>query len=432
MRKYFTLLSLFSFINSYACEVVDLTDQSRANARTELFNNMDNPGVRLAWSGMKEMNKQFGLGGVNAVIASHEKTICESLQSNTFKNANPDIKVEVLKTDFKGYYINCSPTPSCVSVVNQNISSIRPPTFPESDITFNTINTEASNYQEGYVKTRVISEYPNFTPPLHDFIETEMNEAVRIAKASAPGVSESQFKDLLTKNADLYRTEGLESVDPAFRRLVQGLDNLLETPFVGANNIENELTNALNSSGVINREGHQVTSAITGDDLFIVVKKDGEVVKVIGSDARGLGVTNMVTRYLEYAEQRKSGGISSMNDVFDLSMRAINRADAKMDESLSTYFQFVEEELRKGNWDSVDDMIESAHHRYHIKIEEGQDLMIVRSGSIELCGADQGCLMNKVTALHNRLKGLEKLGVDLSYGASCLAIEYHLFAVGLK
>jgi hypothetical protein len=147
---------------------------------------------------MKEMNKRFGLGGVNAVIANHERTLCNSFQSNTFKNAHPNVRVEFLKTDFKGYYINCTPTPSCVSIINQNISSIEPPRLPNTDVVFNTINTEASNYQEGYVKTRVISEYPNFRPPLLQFIETEMNEAIRVARADNPDISEQMVSIVLT------------------------------------------------------------------------------------------------------------------------------------------------------------------------------------------------------------------------------------------
>jgi hypothetical protein len=426
MKRFIVFICLFLTYTTLACSVVDLTDQSRASERSALFDNMNNPGVRLAWSGMKEMNKQFGLGGVNAVIANHERTICNRLASTA------GVNVEILKTDFKGYYINCTPTPGCVDIVNRQISSITPPKFPNSEISFNTISTTASNYQEGYVQTRVIAEYPDFRPPLHEFIEREMNEATRLAKAAHPDISEAAFRELLSTNADIYRTDGIASVDQAFQRLVKGLDNLLETPFAGANNIENELLNAMRSTSSFTRNGYQVSSAITGDDLFIIVKKDGEIVKVIGSDARGLGVTNMMTRYIEYGAQASTNGIRSMNDVFDLSMRAINRADSNMDTSLNRYFSLVEEELQKGQWSNVDEMIEAAHHRYHSMIEDGADMMVIRSGSIELCGSGQGCLMNKVTALHNRLKVLERLGVDLSYGASCLSIEYTLFLNGLK
>lgn len=140
----------------------------------------------------------------------------------------------------------------------------------------------------------------------------------------------------------------------------------------------------------------------------------------------------MVARYIEYGNQIESRGIKSMLDIFDLSMRAIHLADEKMDESLKLYFSLVEDELAKARWSDINEMIESAHHRYHIMIEEGADHMIVRSGSIDLKSTDQAALMNQVTALHNRLKVLEKLGVTLSYGASCLAIEYTLFFSGLK
>jgi hypothetical protein len=430
------LLVTLTLFSSYAfsCEVTNLTDQAQANSRNALFNNMDNPGVRLAWSGMKEMNKQFGLGGVNSVISGHEKSLCESFSKGAFSRNNPEVKVQIYKTDFKGYYISCTPQPGCTSTVSGHLKTIEPPTFPGTNTKFQTIHADAANYQEGYVKTRVIAEYQNYRPPLHKFVKEEMDQAIKIAKEAHPGMSEKQFMELMSKNADLYRSSGIDSVDPSFKRLVMGLDNLLETPFAGSNDIDKELLRALTEDLDPNRAGYQVSSAVTGDDLFLVIKENGEVKKVIGADARGLGVTNMTTRYTEYMEQMsKHGGINGMKDVFGLSMRAIKRADYQMDTSLNQYADLVKAELANIGDRDLDEVIGTAHGKYYQQISDNPELMQIRSGAIEACQkTSKDCVMNRITTVHNRLKILEKAGIDGHYGASCLAVEYALLKNGLK
>src|SRR5690606_33578474 len=144
--KIFIFLLICLSFNAYACEVSDLTHESMAQARSAFVSDQTNPGTRIALSGMKDANKKYGLGTVNTAIAGYEQRLC-----NLFKNSQYEVKV--VKTDFKGYFVQCSPMPNCAQSITSTVSQLEGPKFNDG-ASMRTSSSSAPNYQEGYIKAR--------------------------------------------------------------------------------------------------------------------------------------------------------------------------------------------------------------------------------------------------------------------------------------
>jgi hypothetical protein len=434
MKLVMTILFTFYANIGLSC-LVDLTDQAAAAARQAVFDNANAPGLRVGWNGMKELNKRFGLGGVNSVVASYESRLCNQFSSAEFRQANPGVEVRIQKTDFKGYYIECTPTSSCRGVIEEQISRVPRPRFEDGTVFENSV-VRAQNYQEGYIRSRMLGTYSEEaarTPNIASFINDEMSAAVQEATGnnsiSAVDASDEEFMARLARNVDSFRNEGIDSVDQNFRRLVLGLDTLLEIPFTNSSNIENDLEQALRSGDSV--PPFQISTAQSGDDMFVVVRRGDEIERIVGADAKGLGVENMTSRYVEFLNQSQSGQITSMSDISELSMRAIDRADLRMEQSFNRYSEILRSELRAGGG-NIDEALLRVHNRYASEVAENSQLMTIRAGGISGSSADNEVIMNRITTIHNNLKTMEAAGISNHYGTSCLSTEYWLLRMGLQ
>lgn len=424
-RLIIIILSMFVFSSSsgHTC-TIDITSTDMGSARNELLEKMSNPGLRVSYSGIKEANAKYGLGGVNNAMEAFEKSMCESIKNSEIKKIHPEFEFAIKKSDFKGYYVTCSPTPACLSFIESRLKVLSPPAL-QGETILETRFAQANNYSEGYLKARVRDSYPNYSDPIEKFIKKELDDAL-----SKLNTKSSNFSHELSSGIDLYRKKGSNAVEPKLGRLIKVLD-LLEIPFSNSNNIEDELVKAISYKGQPNAGKYSVVSAKTGDDLFIIVKEKNEVVKIIGGDARGLGTTNIVARYNMLSGHLRSGkSIESVNDILTISKNAIKEADALMDHSLTSYYRIMVDEI-SNNKGSLDDAIALAHKRYLDLENDTDELMHIRSGAIENCGKDQKIMMNRITTIHNDLKKLESIGVDGFFGMSCLATKYWLLKKGL-
>jgi hypothetical protein len=437
MNKFIFFLTFFYFINSYACEVIDYTSQAQSSSREQLFNNMNNPGLRVSWNGMKEHNKAFGLGTVNEVIDAHERKLCQQIAKG-----NPKAKVKFIKSDFKGYYITCSGSDNCLNEIKSTIQSNSSTTFPDKETKFTMSLADAGNYQEGYIKSRALAvpEYRqalNSNKAFHQFIDEEVQasirEATKATDLNAIQLNDSSFSQELAKNIDEFRSSGdMQKVNPKFRRLITALDVLLEVPFSNSNNVEDELRNAAKGLDGENVGTRSLGTAQSGDDLFVVIKQGQEIERVVGADARGLGVVNMETRYLEYLKNYQAGNqVENINDLVNISMNAIRSADQLMEDSFKRYEVILKEEIARLNGADLDKALANTQARYHAESINDSKLMQIRAGAISGCGQDPKCVMDRVTVIHNNLKTMEKAGIDGHFGFNCLASEYLLLKHGL-
>ncbi|OUR95413.1 hypothetical protein A9Q84_16395 [Halobacteriovorax marinus] len=450
--KFLRLLLFFFSYSAWCCEVVDITSEASVAFRQALIGNSDNSGVRVAFNGMKEMNNRHGLGGVNSSLDVYQKNLCNKLNSSEFKKSNPNVNVKITKTDFKGYFITCTPKSTCGGAIEVAVSKVPKPRFPDlspqklselkakpgylpdSEV-FNIFTSEGANYQESYIKARAKATYTNVTEPLHEFIDKEMKQGISRATSSMGlEAQDPKFMSKLSKEIEVFRSTGMGDVDKNFKQLINGLDSLMETPFANSDDIEKELSRAFTAKNSANALGYSTSTAQTGDDLFIVIKKGDGVEKIVGADARGLGVTNMTTRLTEYLSVTGGGasGFKSMTEVFKTSKGAMLKADKLMEKSLSTYNDIIVKELKNANAKGIDHILGIAHEKYAKMVELDPELMQIRGGAIDDCGPDNKLIMNRVTAIHNRLKLFEKAGLDGIFGASCLGTEYLLRLRGLK
>jgi hypothetical protein len=411
-------------------------------ARQKLIADHNNRGVRVAYNGVKDQNTLHGLGGVNNVLDVYEAGICNHFEGD-FKKQNPNIKVNIVKTDFKGLYVTCTPVGKCEDVVKKNMAKAPAPVFPEPAEdkikefkskgkplpVFSTTNVIADSYSEGYIKARAANEYGKESTNLLADINHEMSEGLKEATGGKDIAKTQKFKDELAKNIEYARSGAGNKVDPKFNRLISALDTMMETPFAAADDVEKELEAIL-------EKPDGVYTAKTGDDLFVVIKEKGEVKKIIGADARGLGVMNMLTRLDDYTDMQASGKtkFNSLEEVFGSSLNAMKEADKYMDKSMDKYNTILLEELEKMKTDgrTYDQAIGEAHQRYIHETKLDPDLMEMRAGAIHNCGNEPKKIMNRVTVIHNKLKELEKAGIEGSFGTSCIGMEYLVRKAGLN
>lgn len=471
MKIYFSIaiISIFTFSKSILADTAFMNisgnDIQNSASRTLLLNNSNKPGIRLAWEGMKEMNKEFKPGTVDISIKEFEDNAVK-LFNTDFKKQHPEIKVDIMKTDFKGYQIYCKPMPSCLEATSNFVKKLPPGNLIEKDKDgkviktkeFNHVSASGKNYKEGYIKARASSAYSEFSKlvncegikckkvNLEEFIDQEMKKALReatgIKDITKIPKNDPIFQKNLKELIELTRA-GKEIPDSKkhllkFKPLVKALDTLLETPFTNSNNLDDELKNAVkNKVKLVPPKKYALSTAISGDDLFVIIKdKDGNIVKVVGADAKGLGVTNMTTRLDQVLDQYKNNGkINSMNDVFDLSKRATDNADITMDKSIKQYIQTIEESLNSPNTNNknLTNSLERAHKKYHgDTLKPGSSLMQMRTAVVPHCGKSNQCLMDNITVIHNLLKKMEMSGHNGHFGDSCIGIHFWLKKMKIK
>jgi len=403
MKSLLLLSLMFFLMNGYACVVTNITGDNEKAIRQQVFNSKYE-GVRIAYSGIKEANAAFGLGAVNTAMESFEKDLCEKLPQGT----------KVYKTDFKGYFIRCAE--QCSNTVSK-LDEVMAPSLENSEQKLNFTKVRANSFREGYVKARVMSEYGDTGDELISFINKELSESI-----DGLDIKSDEFKLSLSKSIELYRKGKVDQIDKKHLRLIKSLDVLLEVPYSNSNNIDQELETAMNKNS-------KITSAQTGDDLFIIIKEGDQVSKVIGADAKGLGVLNIMSRLESLSDNQEA--FQSIDDVYDLSINSIKDADLIMDQSMKTYESIMKEEILNYPARDMELSIGIAHRKYEQMAAENQSLMSMRAGALTNCGKDPKVVMNQITAIHNRLKTLESSGITGYFGNSCLGAQYWLLKNGL-
>lgn len=417
------LLMALTLSLAHGLEIENLTGDAESEARSAYISAKE-PGVRVAILGIKEANSEYGPGDVNSMIQEYEKRMTKELAA---------IDAQIVKTDFKGYYITCNPSPGCLERALQKLNSITPPN-QDRPVKLGTAQVKASNYREGYIKARIHSHFPNQTDEMHVFIQKKLKEALLKATGqSEPSkdiIKTNDFSRILGDQIDKFRAGGPKAVSPRYRDLVLMLD-LLEIPYSSSSDIDKELSEAITKKGV--KRGVHTVSAQTGDDLFIVVKKGDQNLRLVGADARGLGRVNMLTRFNEFTDHMLAGKkIENMDQVFELSTSAIKKADATMELSMKRYEEILNNELKYTRAGSLDKALEQAFEKYNLARKDDMNLMQIRAGSLKECTKDHKQMMNRIGALHKRLKKLEGGGFNHIYGSSCLGLELQLLQKGLK
>ena len=409
MIKILVISLLIMNSSAFSCDLVNLTGSDKIAQRKAITASSDQ-GVRIAFNGVKSANTEFGIGGVNTTLEAYEKKLCEKIGKGQ----------TLYKTDFKGYFVKCNT--NC-NEVNKKIQSIEPPKYPDSKKSLSTSNVIADNFKEGYIKARVKHEYGDPGENLSQFIDKEFKASLDAVKDLRKS---KDFNSSLEKAIELYRKDKVSEIDPKLLRLVKSLDVMAEIPFVNSNDINKELDEALNKET-------RVSSAKTGDDLFVIIKNGDEIEKVVGADARGLGVLNISSR-LEFIENYylNNDQLKSTDDLIEISTKAIFKADTLMDKSLSTYEEILSNQIRLFPHVSLDENIALAHNKYIKAQKLDPELMDMRSGAIDDCGKDKTKILNRITSIHNRLKLFESAGIDGFFGSSCIATEYWLIKKGFK
>ncbi len=447
--KIILFLFLLLIQSSFGCDVINLQDASRAAERTSFFET-GGPGVRIAFGGMKNLNKIYGIGAVNNIVAEYQRRLCGQVDELAERGA----RLTVRKTDFKGFYITCSG--NCDNIEDA-LRSVEPPRFPNTtthspQLQINTAT--GSSYREAYILARINGSYPEFrsvagaTPGvrLTDFINSEFTEAEGIARAgydrdiARRGIS---FDDYLAQQVDLFRTGGSDAVNPQFRRLIQIVDHL-EIPFENSNDIGQELPRILGNFStppVETPEGippYSMRHAQTGDDLFLAVfDSNNHLVRILGADARGLGVVNITSRYQELRRSLRPNGaiqFNSVDDIITASRSGITGADTLMDESMNRYREIVEHWLSAPSETglTLEQRLGAAHEHFRAELPEN-GLMDMRAGSICGCqGQSAETVMNRISGLHGQLKDLERAGINGHFGVSCIGLEFFINRYGLR
>jgi len=423
-----------SFIVEATCNYRDLSDATKAQDRSKVYDNLDFPGVRFAWEGMKSMNSLYHSGTVDTVVRGFENDFCNKIQDK-FK----DVEIEIKKMDFKGYYITCNPAEKCsTKKIEATLRKMSPPVFPKVEgvrkqHAFKFTTAKASNYQEGYIKARIKGNYGDFNEnkDLFSFIKGKLDqsllEAFGVDDISQIDLEDQKIKKELSENIDLFRSGHEDKMDPKYKNLVVALDTLMEIPYQASNNFENELKRALGPQDEYGKP-YSVAVAKSGDDMSLIVRKNKEIVKVVGVDAKGLGNLNMTTRLEQLVGHIQSqNSFSSMKDLLKVSEDAIKIADQQMDKSMDLYKSTVERTLATSHsrGHDLDQSLRYSHDLYQEQVNRNPMLMQMRAGAIDdVCSSDEKCLQDRITVMHNTLKQMEKDGIDGHFGDSCIGVEF--------
>ena len=460
---------------SIACKYDDVSGAEQSFRRQAIINSPDNPGLRLAWKNMKQKNKDYLIGTVDEVVGLFESKMCDKFSNAKFKKKHPGVDVLITKTDFKGYFITCLPRDRCKNIdLNAYAREMEKPIFkatknrPTEEV-FDFTTSQGDNYNDGYVKARVLESYSGKYDPktsVGEFLDKELKESIKLATGSDDlsklAVDDPAFMEKLQFNIGHYRAGDFAEVDENFRPLIKGLDSM-EIPFESSDNFDAALESAMKSdvdgfeSGdkkLSSNEKYVVSRAQGGDDMTLVIKDSkGQIVKVVGADAKGLGMMNMTTRYEAYLDNIKNSEVSTntTNDLLRVSGEAINVADRRMFSSMDAYNEIFEYNLNNSGIADIDMIIRKSHEDYlalqfvdeadrakipslaNLKVKIGkEDLMQMRAGAMNACGLSKLCVKDRITTIHNTLKLMEKAGIDGHFGDSCIGTEYWARKLGAK
>lgn len=477
MIKLFFLIFITLFLNplSYGCKYDDISSANRSADRSAFIAKQNNPGLRISWKDMKQKNKDYLIGTVDKVVKSFEKQMCDKIVDAKFKRSNPGIDIHITKTDFKGYYINCLPKDRCRDIDLEGLTKkfSKPRFKPTKEILteqiFEFTTAKGENYNDGYVKARVKDAYGDKYDPkksVGEFLDKEIQSAIKTATGLDDLNSEKILDPRFMANLDVqinhFRAGDLDKVDDKIMPLIKALDSM-EIPFESSDNFDEALDNAMRSdndgvSSELKRlkkgERYTIGRAQGGDDMTLVIKdKDGQIVKVVGADAKGLGLLNMTTRFESYIKnfQDKRVETNTTNDLIRVSTEAINVADERMFSSMDAYHEIFEYNLNNSGTDDIDLIIRRSHEDYMAlqfldeqQLEEidsiknlktkysKKGLMNMRAGAINACGLSKQCVKDRITTIHNTLKLMEKAGIDGHFGDSCIGTEYWARKLGAK
>ncbi|MFT6630629.1 MAG: hypothetical protein ACJAS4_000571 [Bacteriovoracaceae bacterium] len=470
-----TLVIVLFTGNSFACKYDDISGADQFNKRKRLIDLVENPGLRLAWKDMKQKNKDHLIGTVDEVVGLFESKMCDKFSNAKFKKKHPGVDVLITKTDFKGYFITCLPKDRCKKVdLNSYVKEMEKPVFkatknkPVEEI-FEFTTSQGDNYNDGYVKARVLEAYGVHYDPktsVGEFMDNELKKAIKLATGTEDFTKlmgdDPVFMEKLQFNIGHYRAGDFLDVDLKFRPLIKALDSM-EIPFESSDNFDAALENAMKSdvdgfeSGdkkLSLNEKYVVSRAQGGDDMTLVIKDSkGQIVKVVGADAKGLGMMNMTTRYEAYLNNIKNSEVSTntTNDLLRVSGEAISVADRRMFSSMDAYNEILEYNLNNSGIDDIEMIIRKSHEEYlalqfvdeadrakipslaNLKVKIGkEDLMQMRAGAMNACGLSKLCVKDRITTIHNTLKLMEKAGIDGHFGDSCIGTEYWARKLGAK
>ena len=165
---FFTLISSYSF----ACDFEDISKESMFTAREALSNNMNNPGHRLSFVDFKNKNKAYGGGSVDDAVDEFVAGLCEQFRD---LEKEQKIKLHIKKTDFKGFYINCTPSDVCKKqnkALEDKIKRLKTPEIASKVVDKKTGKVlkkvedsiqlsfaKGSSYTDGYVRSRTVETY---------------------------------------------------------------------------------------------------------------------------------------------------------------------------------------------------------------------------------------------------------------------------------
>ena len=432
IKLWFILILLLpqQLLGNLTIPFTDLSLKINVSERIEFINKNSLSGIRLHIGGIKEANK-VGSGNVNETIESFQKQVKQELELN-LKNNNQGIShIHFFKTDFKGYYITCQPITNnfdCRKKISQILNPLTTSTLvvknpSEKKAALHITQAIADNYKEGYIKARFIANFDDFKPDqdLNQFITSKTQEIIKLYQEKK--INPEKLKEAIS----IYRREGLDKVTELdYQKAILLLD-ALEVPYATSSNLEQSLHQIIkHSRGPIElKNGITISQAMSGDDLYILIKDaNGMNVDLIGVDARGLGVTNMMTRIETLIGSSKA--ISKADDIIDLSLTAIKRADTIMFESMKTYIDQLEKKLNQELpstdhitspqlHDRLLEILKKADMEYNHMASSAPNLMLMRAARLNPENIDSITdvrdSMNLMSKLHNQAKIYEETGV---------------------
>ncbi|MCB9059972.1 MAG: hypothetical protein H6622_00450 [Halobacteriovoraceae bacterium] len=437
------------------------------------------PGVRFVFNGLKGFNTSVGQGSADDFTKPIMNKLCEVLEAEG--NAENKFKYKILDLDYKGVFITCTPMSSCLqnlydhrdeagnllrksplSIISDSVNEVtsfhynkkfvpekpreivknpllngfgvfltkklksytEDKNFDRNKVNFSMNYAGGSSYPESYINARAKFEYPNYKEPVADFLKEEYKRAEEELRRNGIklDLKNEQFLADLDKMIDLYR-KGYPLEDlKGFGPFIKIYDIFFEIPYKSATSLANTLQLLLTSKPQkVFKNGYSVEKITSGDDMYIVIKKDGVPVNVLGGDARGLGKLNIISRAIRHQENLN---INNIDDLFKTADDALDDANLLMGESLDKFYDIVKKLIEGLENDNVELALEKSYSIYLKEQRNNPDLMMIRAGLISEGLENNKSVQNRLSTLFNLLKDLEEYGYGTFLGKSCLSLEY--------
>lgn len=397
-------------------------------------------GIRHGIANLKRLNAVYQSGKADEIVLAYENNLKEKFSSRGFLKTG--IKVNIRRTDFKGWYITCEVKPGCEKIVSRFLGRIKVPWEMKSVNAGKNVglfNTAwGPTFQEAYVRSRLspgLARRPELASAITEMMDSAIAQSLGIG-LSEVNFADEKFRERLNSPEFLAQLEknigemrGLAGVnsDAHLTALARALDSL-EIPFTSPSHLNAMMENALSpSSGdPIGQGRYFISEALSGDDEYLMIKDSNKkMITTVGVDARGLGVINMMERLKEYVEMRSLSGKLTNEKFFSFSMKALGNADKIMFKSFEAYRSILENEIATINSDELKQKITKANKKYSEYVKEKPGLMQMRAASIgKGCGVNVKCIMNQISLRHNIIKKMEKIGIEDFFGDSCIGLEY--------